>query len=122
MGLEQNEVHMNIYSLLHRLLRAEFLWEYIGTFAAFIDFQKAYDSICHHLLWEKLKLCGISGVYQCRFYKCNTTSELRISHHTTEPWSPAGLCFATNSFQYLYQRPSAVTGLIVMLKVSFLAM
>ena len=63
MGLDQNEVHMSIYSLLHRLLTAEFVGK--GTFAAFIEFQKAYDSICHHLLWEKLKLCGISGVPHC---------------------------------------------------------
>ena len=31
MGLEQNGVHMNIYSLLHCLLRAEFLWEKVHS-------------------------------------------------------------------------------------------
>jgi hypothetical protein len=58
MGLDQNEVHMNtLTSLIDSRISVG-----KGTFAAFIDFQKAYDSICHHLLWEKLKLCGISGV------------------------------------------------------------
>ena len=59
-----------------------------GTFAAFIDFHKAYDSICHHLLWEKLKLCGISGVplQILQMLYNNITSEVRISHHTTEPF------------------------------------
>ena len=30
------------------------------TFACFVDFRKAYDSVMHRLLWEKLTLAGIS--------------------------------------------------------------
>ena len=31
------------------------------VFAAFIDFKKAYDSIIHHFLWEKLQSIGVNG-------------------------------------------------------------
>ena len=33
----------------------------LGTFAAFIDFSKAYDRINRELLWHKLSKIGISG-------------------------------------------------------------
>ena len=33
----------------------------IDSFAAFIDFQKAYDSIQHNLLWKKLQMYGVPG-------------------------------------------------------------
>ena len=87
MGLEQNEVHMNIYSLLHRLLRPEFLWEKVHSQHSI--FKRPMTVLCHHLLWEKLKLCGISGVpLQILQLYNNITiySEVRISHHTTEPF------------------------------------
>ena len=31
------------------------------VFAAFIDFKKAYDSVIHHFLWEKLQSIGVNG-------------------------------------------------------------
>ena len=31
------------------------------TYACFVDFQKAYDSVQHHLLWQRLRQAGISS-------------------------------------------------------------
>ena len=93
-----------------------------GTFAAFIDFQKAYDSICHHLLWEKLKLCGISDVPLQMLYN-NITSEVRISHHTIQ--SLLWLHVVSGRAVFCHQLFSIFISMtfrshwVVMLKVSF---
>ena len=35
---------------------------YVGTLGIFIDFQKAFDTINHNILFSKLKSYGIRGI------------------------------------------------------------
>jgi len=52
------------------------------TLIAFIDLKKAYDSIDHAFLWQKLQKGGIMG--QCLY--SDITSAVRVNSYTTEPF------------------------------------
>ena len=58
----------------------------LGTFAAFIDFSKAYDRINRELLWHKLSKMGISGKFLASLeslYK-NVKGTVRVDGQQTE--------------------------------------
>ena len=59
-----------------------------NTFAAFIDFRKAYDSISRDLLWKKLATCGIN--VNGRFFKAlqgiydNVQCSVKVNGHLSD--------------------------------------
>ena len=80
------------------------------TFAAFIDFQKAYDSICYNILWPKLQAYGITGnvlkliqnIY-ILWNKQYCESE-QVHHSTISSYTgfKTRMCTLTNTFQHLH--------------------
>jgi hypothetical protein len=57
-----------------------------STYAAFIDFKKAYDSVDRDMLWTKLEDCGVSGkmLKAVKSLYKSVSACVRINGHLTE--------------------------------------
>ena len=61
----------------------------LDTYACFVDFRKAFDSVTRELLWQKMAANGINGKYlDCIQALCtNMTSSVRINDDFSPPFS-----------------------------------
>ena len=57
------------------------------VFATFVDFRKAFDSVCHHLLWQKLITIGLSSklikIFQSLYE--NASLQITVDGETSNP-------------------------------------
>ena len=64
---------------------------------AYVDFSKAFDTVCHNKLFVRLASCGIGGALLewLRQFFCNRSHQTELDHHYRHlPYCLVELCKA----------------------------